>query len=303
VAIRPDAVRVFAPAKINLFLHVTRKRPDGYHDLQSLVAFGGASDLIFVEPNDTFLLTIDGPFGAGLAAEPDNLILRAARALADRLPEKGAHFRLTKNLPVASGIGGGSADAAAALRGLLALNGKDFRDEPGLEELAATLGSDVPVCLASGAAWMEGRGEILTALPPFPPTHIVLVNPGVSVSTAEVFRRLVIREGEVALSPPPEFASASELAAYLQTTRNDLEAPALDVAPVINSVLDALRREGALFARMSGSGATCFGIFESGRKAEDAWKSIEHAEPKWWVRPGEFRGTSAPFPDTFFKRR
>jgi 4-diphosphocytidyl-2-C-methyl-D-erythritol kinase len=198
VAIRPDVVRVAAPAKINLFLHVTRKRPDGYHDLQSLVAFADVGDVVTLERGPALSFAIDGPFAQGLEAEADNLVLRAARTLAERRPAlAGARIRLTKNLPVASGIGGGSADAAAALRGLLALYGESLpKDE--LLALAASLGSDIPVCVASQTAWMEGRGEIVTPLPSLPPAHIVLVNPGISVATADVFRRLTIRADEAA---------------------------------------------------------------------------------------------------------
>jgi 4-diphosphocytidyl-2-C-methyl-D-erythritol kinase len=295
VAIRPDALRVAAPAKINLNLHVTRKRPDGYHDLQSLVAFADVGDVLVLERSAEFSLVIDGPFAGGLAGDADNLILKAARALAPRL-STAAQFRLTKNLPVASGIGGGSADAAAAFRGLLALDGKDFAAADGLGALAATLGSDIPVCLDSATAWMEGRGEMVTRLPALPATHIVLVNPGVSVATADVFRRLVIREGEAVLAPPPAFRSMQDLVGYLRTTRNDLEAPALAVAPVIGTALAALERSGALFVRMSGSGATCFGLFENATDAQSAAFAIGKAQPAWWSRAGQLAAPEFAIP-------
>jgi 4-diphosphocytidyl-2-C-methyl-D-erythritol kinase len=296
VATRPDAVRVAAPAKINLFLHVTRKRPDGYHDLQSLVAFADIGDVLTLERGTALSLTIDGPFAQGLEAEADNLVLRAARALAERRPAlAGAHIRLTKNLPVASGIGGGSADAAAALRGLLALHGENLpKDE--LLALAASLGSDIPVCVVSQTAWMEGRGEIVTPLPSLPPTHIVLVNPGISVATADVFRRLTIRADQAALTPPVAFVSLEALVRYLNTTRNDLEAPALAIAPAIGSVLDALVRQDAVFTRMSGSGATCFGFFETAAKAEAAAAGIAKAEPRWWTQAGMLTNADAAAP-------
>ncbi|HKD22876.1 MAG TPA: 4-(cytidine 5'-diphospho)-2-C-methyl-D-erythritol kinase [Rhizomicrobium sp.] len=287
-------VRVHAPAKINLFLHVTGKRPDGFHDLQSLVAFADVGDVLLLERRPDFALTIEGPFGEGLESDANNLVLKAARALAPQLTG-AARFRLVKNLPVASGIGGGSADAAAALRGLLALESRDFAGEADLVVLAATLGSDIPVCLASRAAWMEGRGERVTELPVLPPAHMVLVNPGVSVSTAEVFRRLVRRD-ETRLSPPPAFASLDALVDYLKETRNDLEAPALAIAPVIGRVLQALTREGAAFTRMSGSGATCFGLFESAESANAAANAIAGAEPSWWARAAAFAPPEFAYP-------
>ena len=296
MAIRPDALRVAAPAKINLFLHVTRRRPDGYHDLQSLVAFAVVGDMLALERADDLSLAIDGPFAKGLAAEADNLVLRAARALAARSSAiGGAHIRLTKNLPVASGIGGGSADAAAALRGLLGLYGAHVANDETLA-IAASLGSDIPVCVASAAAWMEGRGEILTALPPLPPVHIVLVNPGLSVATADVFRRLVIRADQKLLAPPPAFPTLDALVIYLKATHNDLETPARAAAPAIGDVLAALAGEGAVFVRMSGSGATCFGLFETAAKAEHAAASIGKARPGWWSRAGMLLDAEAAQP-------
>jgi 4-diphosphocytidyl-2-C-methyl-D-erythritol kinase len=298
VATRPEQLRVAAPAKINLFLHVTRKRSDGYHDLQSLVAFTDIGDVLTLERGPEFSLAIDGPFAQGLAAEADNLVLRAARALAERHPAIAAtHIRLTKNLPVASGIGGGSADAAAVLRGLLVLYGESFAEDE-LLAIAASLGSDIPVCVASQTAWMEGRGEIVTPLPPLPPAHIVLVNPGVSVATAEVFRRLIIRAGEAALAQPTAFASLDALIRYLKTIRNDLEAPALAIAPAIGSVLEALAQQRAAFTRMSGSGATCFAIFETAAKAQSAAAAIAKAEPHWWVRAGKFTDAQDALPQS-----
>jgi len=284
VAIRPDCVRVFAPAKINLFLHVVGQRPDGFHDLQSMVAFADIGDELFAERSDDFSLSIDGPFAAGLAAEADNLVLRAARALSERLGVKGGvHFRLTKNLPVASGIGGGSADAAAAMRAILALLGEIARDD--ILTIAASLGSDIPVCVDSAAAMMEGRGERLTALPPLPRVPIVLVNPGVSVSTAEVFRALATKNS-LRAPAPSKFASLEDLLCYLSTTRNDLEAPARQVAPVISDVLSALAREGARLVRMSGSGATCFGIFEFDAEAQRTAATIGAVNREWWAISG-----------------
>jgi 4-diphosphocytidyl-2-C-methyl-D-erythritol kinase len=266
-----------APAKINLFLHVGDKRADGFHALQSLVAFTEAGDELAFAPADALTLSIDGPFGKGLSAGDDNLIVRAARALGPR----GAAVTLTKNLPVASGIGGGSADCAATLRGLNALWGLG-RDTAALQEIGAGLGSDVPVCITCKPQWMEGRGEIVTELPALPETAIVLVNPGVGVPTGKVFAALKERRG-VGLPLPPKFANAGDLVAYLKDTSNDLEAPARNIAPVIGEVLDFIAGEGALLARMSGSGATCFGLFENGTHAARAAAAIHAAHPGWWA--------------------
>ncbi len=289
MAIRPKSIRVFAPAKINLFLHVTGKRADGFHELQSLAAFADVADELAVDSADSFSLEMDGPFAKGLPQEADNLVLRAARALSGHFGVRaGARFKLTKNLPVASGIGGGSADAAAAFRGLIALWKIGDTDSPDIGALAARLGSDIPVCLASVAAWMEGRGERVTRLSPLPQAHLVLINPGFGVATAEVFRRLDSRKSRPASTPPGPFASADDLFRYLGTTGNDLEAPALSIAPEIGTVLDALSHAGSILARMSGSGATCFGFFKTAAARDAAAASIARTEKAWWIRAAEF---------------
>jgi len=262
-----------APAKVNLFLHVTGKRPDGYHLLDSLVVFPAIGDVLSVEPAETLSLNITGPFGGTLAAEPDNLVLRAARALN---PGGGAAVTLVKNLPVASGIGGGSADAAAALR----LLSRFWGLETPLHERALSLGADVPVCLASTSTRMSGIGEILRPAPRLPPFGIVLCNPGIAVSTAAIFRAR-----QAAFSCPadlPEsWPNAAAMAESLAQLTNDLEAPALAIAPAIGDVLAALRTlPGCLLARMSGSGATCFAIFPTASAAADAAAAMTH--PGWW---------------------
>ncbi len=267
-----------AHAKINLFLHVGDKRADGFHALQSLVAFTKASDELSFAPEVGLSLAIEGPFGAGLSCGEDNLIIKAAQCLSR---DRGAAIRLTKNLPVASGIGGGSADCAAALRGLSRLWGL-ASDTAVLQKIGESLGSDVPVCIARQPQWMEGRGEIVTPLPGLPAIAIVLVNPGVGVPTGKVFGALKERRG-VGLPLPPVFASAGDLVAYLKDTSNDLEAPARLIAPEINSVLEAIAGEGALLARMSGSGATCFGLFASDDDAARAATAMEARNPGWWV--------------------
>lgn len=275
-----------APAKINLFLHVGDKRADGFHALQSLVAFTGVGDVLHFEPADDVRLTISGPFGAGLGAGEDNLILRAARALLDHTGlAKGAAISLTKNLPVASGIGGGSSDCAAALRGLSRLWEVAFSNEE-LCEIAATLGSDVPVCIACRPQFMEGRGEKVTTLPPLPELPIVLVNPGVGVPTGKVFAALKQRRG-VGLPLPPTISKPADLIGYLKDTSNDLEAPAREIAPEIVRVLNTIAAQGALLARMSGSGATCFGLFDSKNSADHAAREIAANQPNWWVAPTE----------------
>ncbi|HTT97153.1 MAG TPA: 4-(cytidine 5'-diphospho)-2-C-methyl-D-erythritol kinase [Rhizomicrobium sp.] len=266
-----NSVHVFAPAKINLFLHVGDKRADGFHPLESLAVFVDVGDELTIERSSELSLSLDGPFAEGLQAESDNLVLRAARAL-----NATGCIALTKNLPVASGIGGGSADAAAALRGLNQLYGLNRTD---LETVAATLGSDVPVCVGSQSAWMQGRGEILTPAA-VPPLAMVLVNPRVGVSTAEVFRTLKSRSGI-----GRDLTLKGDLLPLLKSTTNDLEAPARAIQPVIGNVLDALgAAPNAQLARMSGSGATCFGVFSDEASAGRAARYLSGAHPTWWVR-------------------
>lgn len=277
----PDQIRVLARAKINLTLHVGEKRADGYHALQSLVVFAATGDALAFEEADALTLALEGPFAAGLSAEPDNLVLRAARLLAPS-STVGARITLTKSLPVSSGIGGGSADAAAALRGLAALWGLSPTEEA-FSEMTASLGSDVPVCLASRPAWMEGRGERLTPVDQIHELPIVLANPGVSVPTGKVFAALTERRG-VDAPKPLAWASPDALLGDLRRASNDLEAPARAIAPEIGEVLEALGRcEGLALARMSGSGATCFGVFESAKAAGAAARALKSSHPKWWV--------------------
>jgi 4-diphosphocytidyl-2-C-methyl-D-erythritol kinase len=274
-------MRGFAPAKVNLFLHVTGRREDGYHLLDSLAVFPAVGDFIHAAPADGLSLTMTGPFGASLTAEPDNLVLRAARALAKAAGlSPNAALTLEKHLPVASGIGGGSADAAAALRLLVAL----WNIDPPLAPVALSLGADVPVCLASAAARMRGIGEHLSPAPALPPFGMVLINPRVAVSTAAVFRAR-----NAAFSPaatlPAGWPDAAAMAAGLAALTNDLEAPAIALAPAIGAVLAALRADQrCLLARMSGSGATCFGLYETPAIAKAAAASIRR--PEWWIWSG-----------------
>ena len=273
----------YAPAKINLHLHVVGRRSDGYHLLDSLVVFAGIGDRLTVSPSDRLTLSVTGPFAAELAAVSDNLVLRAARTLAAQAGVQATGtLVLEKNLPVASGIGGGSADAAAALRLLCRFWGLD----PGLPgQLAPGLGADVPVCVAGAPAMMSGIGEILAPAPALPEVGIVLVNPGVAVSTPSVFRARTGDFSHPALFPDQGWQNAGSLVAALRATRNDLEPPARLLTPAIGDVLDALAAiPGCLLARMSGSGATCFGLFAAPQAAEAAARTI--GRDGWWVWGG-----------------
>ncbi len=272
----------FAPAKVNLFLHVLGRRPDGYHELDSLAVFAAVGDTLTATTADATTLAVAG--APGLSAGPDNLVLRATAALAALTGHGGgAALRLDKRLPVASGIGGGSADAAAALRLLCRLWGVS----PGaraLDALALSLGADVPVCLHGRPARMGGAGERLDAAPALPRFGLALVNPGVAVATPAVF---AARRG--AFSPlaalPAGWADAAAMAADLARLSNDLEAPALSLCPTIGEVLAALRAlPGCLLARMSGSGATCLGLFAEAGAAERAAATL--SRPAWWCWGG-----------------
>jgi 4-diphosphocytidyl-2-C-methyl-D-erythritol kinase len=264
----------FAAAKVNLYLHVTGKRADGYHLLDSLAVFPDVGDVVTAATAAELSLDIAGPFGAVLRAEEDNLLLRAARLLA---PGRGAALRLEKNLPVASGIGGGSADAAAALQVLAALWKIEGADVPAL---ALQLGADVPVCLASSPARMQGIGEILAPAPRLPDFGMVLVNPGVAVPTPAVFKA---RTGGFTAPAvlPDGWADVDAMVADGRHWRNDLQDAAIGIAPVIGEVLQALAGlPGAKLTRMSGSGATCFAIFAD--PAQAARAAGQMGARGWW---------------------
>lgn len=270
-----DATR--APAKINLALHVVGTRADGYHLLDSLVVFAGVGDEIRVTPSADLALSVNGPQAAALGTGPDNLVLRAAR-LFDAT--QGATITLTKNLPVASGIGGGSADAAATLHALSRLWGLPMPAIPAL----LTLGADVPACVNGHPLRMRGIGEDLSAVPPLPNAYLVLVNPGIGHATPAVFRALTTKTNRPLPETVPEFTDAADLAGWLDLQRNDLERPAESIAPMISAVKAALATQpGCLLARMSGSGATCFGLFAAEHSAAMAAAAIRSAHPAWWV--------------------
>lgn len=264
---------VFAPAKVNLTLHVTGRRDDGFHLLDSLVVFAETGDTITVTPAGTLTLTIDGPEAGALTVQDDNLVLRAARFLD---PTRAAAIRLTKRLPVASGIGGGSADAAATLRALAAL-----WDMP-LPDPAATapLGADVPVCLLGQAARMQGIGEDLTPLDGLPDLDILLVNPRVAVPTGAVFQGMASRHNPPMEGLPP--ADLPGFTAWLKQQRNDLAAPAMAIAFEIADLLATLDTLDPLHSAMSGSGATCYALFPRNGSVDTAHDRIRASHPHWW---------------------
>jgi 4-diphosphocytidyl-2-C-methyl-D-erythritol kinase len=280
-----SAVEARARAKVNLALHVTGRRVDGYHLLDTLVAFPDFGDQLSAAPSDTLSLDITGPFGAGLEAGDGNLVLKAAHMLAERLPTpRCAHLTLEKNLPVASGIGGGSADAAAALRLLKKMWQVDITDSE-LAALALEIGADVPMCLASAPLIARGIGDEITAVSSLPQCGIVLVNPGVAVATPAVFKALERRDNPPLPELPSAFTDAADLCAWLAQTRNDLEAPAILQAPKIADVLEALRAQPTtLLARMSGSGATCFALYATPKQAQVAATGLAALNGTWWVQ-------------------
>jgi 4-diphosphocytidyl-2-C-methyl-D-erythritol kinase len=274
---------MLAPAKINLYLHVVGRRPDGYHLLDSLIVFAEAGDAVQAAPAADLSLAIDGPFAGKLAADEDNLVLRAARGLRELVGAKaGARLTLTKNLPVASGIGGGSADAAATLRALAAL-WNVTPDRAALEALALKLGADVPVCLDSKPSFIGGIGEEIAPAGALPPMHMMLVNPGIATPTPAVFRARTAGFSQPArwIAPPTD---AHALAEALKLRRNDLSDPAIIVTPVIRDVLASIAgTKDCLLARLSGSGATCFGLYATRDAAEAARQRIAAAHPAWWA--------------------
>jgi 4-diphosphocytidyl-2-C-methyl-D-erythritol kinase len=292
-----SAVEVFAPAKVNLTLAVGPPRPDGRHPLQSITAFADVGDRLRLEPAPTLSLQVKGPFAGGLQDEPDNLVLRAARVLAKAAggPERGAALTLDKRLPIASGIGGGSADAAAALRGLNRLWGLNWREDA-LVDLASALGADVPVCIGCRPAVMSGAGEILH---PFtmPSLAAVLVNPGVPVPTGVVYRRfdaLGLGGDWPPLKPPAAFATAAEAWRAVESRDNDLNPAAVAEAPVIAAVLQRLREDPRVrLARLSGSGGTCFALVEGPALAQAIAQDLAAEGRGWWVTAAQLGAVDA----------
>jgi 4-diphosphocytidyl-2-C-methyl-D-erythritol kinase len=282
-----------APAKVNLTLRILGKRSDGYHDLESLVVFARLADQVTLTPDADLGLDVDGPTAAAAGDVEANLVLRAARELAGRTDGlRLGRFALTKRVPVAAGLGGGSSDAAAALRLIMRVNGI-ARDNRHVMDAARATGADVPVCLDPRPRVMRGIGEVLSAPLDLPELPAVLVNPGVPVPTRDVF-------GKLGLAPGERRGVASEIDAgrlkqrgalidYLVSQPNDLEGPAIGLQPVIADVLGELARQnGCLLARMSGSGATCFGLFETEAAAAAAAQALASSHPKWWLAPTVF---------------
>jgi 4-diphosphocytidyl-2-C-methyl-D-erythritol kinase len=282
-------------AKVNLSLRVVGRRVDGYHDLESVVAFADCADRLTLTPGPELSLDTSGPLAEACGAISENLVLKAAHLLAERVPDlKLGAFALDKVLPVAAGIGGGSADAAAALRLLARINALALDDQR-LLDVALLTGADVPVCLASHACDMTGVGEGLLPLN-LPQLPCVMVNPRVPVATKDVFAALGLRSGELlvgatdvfqAAAWPDEGASIADWVSALQEVGNDLEAPAIRIQPVIGKVLSALAEaDGVLLSRMSGSGATCFAIFADATHAQMAAQRLSRDQPGWWVHAG-----------------
>ncbi len=280
-------IRERARAKVNLTLQVAGRRLDGYHELRSLIAFADIADELTFDPTGEGGLTLEGPFAEAIDGE--NLILKAKRTVAGWLGrELDGGFRLQKRIPVAAGLGGGSSDAAAAIRVLFRAYGADWNVENFITK-SAIIGADVPVCLYNKAALVAGIGERISPAPYLGTLPAVLVNPGIKVPTAEVFGRLnappYSGDGEGKDNAPDDsFASLEEVALALKDGRNDLEPAAIALEPAIAEVLDALRnRRGCVLARLSGSGPTCFGLFPSPEIASAAADEIKTLRPNWWV--------------------
>ena len=289
----PTARAEKAPAKINLTLRVLGRRADGYHELESLVAFAGVGDALTFAPGGALTLAISGPTAQAAGDNADNLVLKAARALAERIAGLTlGSFALSKRLPVAAGLGGGSADAGAALRLLARANGIAL-DDPRLMQAAQATGADVPVCLDPKPRLMRGVGDVLSDPLDLPRLFAVLVNPGVAVSTRDVFATLNLASrptsgGDSSSSPLVLEGWGGEPTAFvtaLAKDRNDLEAPAIELEPAIAEVLSVLHGlPGCRLARMSGSGATCFGLFPTNAAAAAAARTLRVGYPQWWVR-------------------
>lgn len=272
-------VSVFAPAKINLFLHIRGRRADGYHLLESLVAFADIGDRVTVAPAERTSLTITGPFAIGLDNGDDNLVVRAARLS----PTAPVRIALEKNLPLASGIGGGSSDAAATAIAISRLTNQPIPD-------LLKLGADIPVCLRRRPTLMSGIGEILADVPPLPDTPVLLVNPGTPLPTADVFRAFSGPFSPAPAIPPAGFETPQALSAFLTTSDNALTLAAIARVGAIADVLQVIQRQqNCLLSRLSGSGATCFGLFPDVADATQAARIIGKMRPNWWVAHGHLK--------------
>lgn len=288
------SISVFAPAKINLHLHVTGRRDDGYHLIDSLVVFADIGDKILIEPSDQFSFQINGQFAPSFIAmdrddseQSTNLAVRAARLLA-KAQDRDLNYRitLTKNLPLAAGIGGGSSDAAAVLWGLMRLWDIDHKKSPWLHDLTLKLGADVPSCLRCAPVRMQGIGDRLTYFPGLPEIFMILIHPGKNCPTAEIFKRFSgpIR-GDISI--PQTLQKAEDLISFIKDQHNDLTPAAIEIVPEIAEMISALeQQENCLISRMSGSGASVFGLFKTMEDAQNAAEHIALSRPGWWVRTG-----------------
>jgi 4-diphosphocytidyl-2-C-methyl-D-erythritol kinase len=289
---------VAAPGKINLALHVVGRREDGYHLLETLTVFTRFGDRLTVEPGETDSFSTSGPFGDDVPLDDENLVIAARERLRVAFPLAdcpAVSIELEKNVPVASGLGGGSSDAAATLVALSSVWGLPTTKKE-LARLCPALGSDVPMCLTAKPLLATGIGEKIAKVANFPALNLVLVNPGVPVATADVFRALTGYENE-GLPPLPADLSLDRLVEWLKATRNDLEPTAVEMAPDIDDALNELSMAGALVTRMSGSGATCFGLFESAAQAKGAARHIGRQRPSWFVVATESEGAEANVAD------
>jgi len=279
------SLRIAAPAKLNFFLHITGRRPDGYHLIESLAGFAQFGDIIEISVAQTLSLSVEGPFAEALTGNgANNLIVRAAHSLNKHTGgQRGAHIRLHKNIPIGAGLGGGSSDAAVALKGLaqfwqLAIKEND------LHTLAVSLGSDVLVCLMQKPSWISGIGEQVYAVDMVVGGWVVLVNPGVPLLTADVYRQFSGDFSPVS-EPPQSIKSFDALVKFMQSRHNALEAPAMTLQPIISEILAVLRATtGCAVARMSGSGATCFALYDNEQQARGAAQHMERTRPVWWVQ-------------------
>lgn len=275
-----------APAKINLYLHVLGRRPDGYHILDSLITFVNLYDILEIEAADDLVLTIDGPFGSGLSSGEDNLIIKAANILSNASGvKKGANIKLTKNLPIASGMGAGSSDAVATFKALSKLWGLSLSSDD-LCEIALDIGAELPFFITGKSAIVSSIGEYIEPID-LPKLDILLVNPGIPVLTAQIFNNFAKKADKLEKSPikwENKYSNKNDLINFLLQTKNDLKESAIDSVPQIGAVIKELEaQEGCLFANMSGSGATCFGIFDNAKQAEEAKDAISQKYPDWWV--------------------
>ncbi len=280
---RVGEISTIAPAKINLALHVTGRRADGYHDIETLVVFARFGDRLSVAPAAADSFLVSGRYAADVPMDGANLVVKARDALRAAAGHGATPvaISLEKNLPVASGVGGGSSDAAATLHALSAIWGLEF-DKAEMMRIALSLGADLPMCLSARPLLARGIGADIEPVAGLPPLGIVLVNPGGAVSTAEVFGRLE-RTDNGRLPPLPQDTSIGALRGWLKSTRNDLEPPARGIQPGIDAALAALKQTAPLFARMSGSGATCFGLYDTGNAAKRAAALIRGRHPQWFV--------------------